>query len=159
MSVHDIEPNLRPVPEYVVREAHTQALSVSRTVVYFVLGVALVCGCISGFLLFSLSSSSTNTNSLTKSGKTEIVKEETKAGIIDKRTFSDTATGILREGGFEGEGSHNLERGSEDQTAYLTSSTVDLDMYVGKKVRVWGKTYKGEKVGWLMDVGLVEIVQ
>jgi hypothetical protein len=25
-------------------------------------------------------------------------------------------------------------------------------------VRVWGQTFSGEKAGWLMDVGLVEIL-
>jgi len=88
--------------------------------------------------------------------------EETKtvqktAGIEDKKTFKDSAEGILKEGGIEGEGNFHLERpGGESQNVYLTSSTVDLSPYIGKKVRVWGATFKGEKAGWLMDVGLVE---
>jgi hypothetical protein len=41
---------------------------------------------------------------------------------------------------------------------YLTSSTVDLSPFVGKKVRVWGQTFTGQKAGWLMDVGLVEVL-
>ncbi len=79
------------------------------------------------------------------------------AGIADKKTFKDRAEGILKEGGVDGEGNFHLERpGGESQNVYLTSSTVDLSPYVGKKVRVWGATFQGEKAGWLMDVGYVE---
>jgi hypothetical protein len=67
--------------------------------------------------------------------------------------------GILREGGIEGEGSHHLERGAKDQTAYLTSSSIDMTPYIGKKVKVWGATNKGQKAGWLMDVGSIEEVK
>ena len=60
----------------------------------------------------------------------------------------------------EGEGSFHLERpGGTSQNVYLTSSTVDLSEYVGKKVKVYGETFQGEKAGWLMDVGLVEVLQ
>lgn len=80
------------------------------------------------------------------------------AGIVDKKTFKDSAEGILREGGIDGEGNFHLERpGGTSQNAYLTSSTVDLSNYIGKKVKVWGQTFSGQKAGWLMDVGLVEI--
>ena len=80
------------------------------------------------------------------------------AGIPDKSTFKDTTEGTLREGGIEGEGSFHLERpGGKSQTVYLTSSTVDLSEYIGKKVKVWGETHTSEKAGWLMDVGYVEV--
>jgi hypothetical protein len=26
------------------------------------------------------------------------------------------------------------------------------------EVKVWGETYKGQKAGWLMDVGKVEVI-
>lgn len=82
------------------------------------------------------------------------------AGIKDEETFKDKAEGILQEGGIEGEGAYHLERpGGESQTAYLTSTTVDLAPFIGKKVRVWGKTFQGEKAGWLMDVGFVELLK
>jgi hypothetical protein len=80
------------------------------------------------------------------------------AGVVDKKTFKDSAEGILQEGGIDGEGNYHLERtGGKSQTAYLTSTTVDLSVYVGKKVKVWGQTFSGQKAGWLMDVGLVEV--
>ena len=80
-------------------------------------------------------------------------------GIKDKKTFKDNAEGILRDGGIEGEGQFHLERpGGISQNVYLTSTTVDLSQLIGKKVRVWGETFSAQKAGWLMDVGLVEVL-
>lgn len=82
------------------------------------------------------------------------------AGVKDEKIFKDKAEGILLEGGIEGEGAFHLERpGGATQTAYLTSTTVDLSPFVGKKIRVWGKTFQGKKAGWLMDVGYVEVLR
>lgn len=95
----------------------------------------------------------------TKTASNQNGKVEQKAGIADKKTFNDNAEGILKEGGIDGEGNFHLERpGGESQNVYITSTTVDLSKYVGKKVRVWGATFQGEKAGWLMDVGLVEVL-
>ena len=70
----------------------------------------------------------------------------------------DEAEGRLVEGGIEGEGSHHLERaGGESQNVYLTSSSVDLNAYVGKTVKVWGVTFDAQKAGWLMDVAKLEV--
>lgn len=86
------------------------------------------------------------------------IQTDKAAGVLDKKTFKDSAEGIMREGGMDGEGNFHLERpGGVSQNAYLTSSTVDLSKYIGKKVTVWGQTFQGQKAGWLMDVGLVEI--
>lgn len=80
-------------------------------------------------------------------------------GDGDKDTFSDTAEGVLREGGIDGEGQYHLERtGGDSQNVYLTSSHVDLSQFKGKKIKVWGETFQGEKAGWLMDVGIVEVL-
>jgi len=80
------------------------------------------------------------------------------AGVVDKKTFKDSVEGILREGGIDGEGNFHLERpGGVSQNVYLTSTTVDLSNYIGKKVKVWGQTFQAEKAGWLMDVGSVEM--
>lgn len=80
-------------------------------------------------------------------------------GVLDKKKFPDTVEGMLKEAGKDGEGSFHLERpGGETQNVYLTSSTVDLSLYIGKKIRVRGETQKAQKVGWLMDVGYVEIL-
>jgi len=80
-------------------------------------------------------------------------------GVLDKKKFPDKAEGLLKDGGIEGEGSFHLERpGGDSQNVYLTSSTVDLSSYIGKKVRVLGQTQTAKKAGWLMDVGYVEIL-
>jgi hypothetical protein len=79
-------------------------------------------------------------------------------GSADEKSFKDSATGILDKGGFKGEGTHQLVRaGGVSQTVYLTSSTIDLDSLVGDQVTVWGQTFKGIKVGWLMDVGRAKV--
>ncbi|MBI2327732.1 hypothetical protein HYU92_05445 [Candidatus Curtissbacteria bacterium] len=79
------------------------------------------------------------------------------------QTFRDQAEGTLErndELDKYAQGTHKLIRpGGEDQTAYLTSTVLDLDQYVGKKVKVYGETFGSSQVGWLMDVGKVEIIQ
>ena len=119
---------------------------------FFIFLVAVVVvGVLSGFI-FSKTKKTTQTQ--------ENIKTEKMAGIADKKTFKDKAEGILKEGGADGEGSFHLERpGGASQNVYLTSSTVDLSQYQGKKVRVWGETFSAQKAGWLMDVGLVELLQ
>jgi hypothetical protein len=79
-------------------------------------------------------------------------------GSTDTKTFKDSAVGVIQKGGSDSEGTHALIRdGGPSQTAYLISSVVDLDTYVGKKVKVWGQTMAAKKVSWLMDVGKVEL--
>lgn len=81
-------------------------------------------------------------------------------GSNDLKTFKDTAEGQLEKGGIDGEGSHQLVRpGGESQTVYLTSSIIDLDLFAGRKIKVWGETNKARKAGWLMDVGRVEVLE
>lgn len=81
-------------------------------------------------------------------------------GSSDTKTFKDTAEGVLKKGGIDGEGAYHLVRpGGESQNVYLTSSTVDLSKFVGKKIRVRGETQKAKVAGWLMDVGRVEVLK
>ena len=80
-------------------------------------------------------------------------------GVTDTETFKDTATGYLKIGGLDGEGSHQLLRqGGTSQTVYMTSSITDLDKFAGMQVKVAGETFKAQKAGWLMDVGRVEVL-
>ncbi len=75
-------------------------------------------------------------------------------------TFKDFATGSVQEGGINGEGTHTLIReGGPSQSAALTSSTVDLSLFVGKKVEIKGQTNKSNKVSWLLDVGNIKIIE
>lgn len=79
-------------------------------------------------------------------------------GSTDTKTFKDSAVGVIQKGGIDGEGTHQLIRdGGPSQTAYLFSSVIDLDQYIGKKVKVWGQTVAGQKASWLMDVGKIEL--
>jgi hypothetical protein len=85
---------------------------------------------------------------------------KTEAGIADEATFRDSAEGLLVEGGIEGEGTHHLDRDlGEEKYVYLTSTVIDLQSFVGKKVQVWGETIAGKKAGWLMDVGKVKVIE
>lgn len=85
--------------------------------------------------------------------------EAREAGLLDEATFRDSAEGILKEGGIEGEGTHHLEReGGPSQNVYLTSTVIDLASFVGKKVMVWGETISAKEAGWLMDVGKVKVI-
>jgi len=93
--------------------------------------------------------------------ETEIGKGAT-VGSEDKQTFRDHATGVIEKNKADGktEGTHRLIReGGESQTAYLISSVVDLDSYIGKKVEVWGETNQSRKVSWLMDIGRIKILE
>lgn len=87
------------------------------------------------------------------------VKKGAVFGVPDEKTFKDQTQGVLIMGGLEGEGSHTLLRpGGVSQNVYLTSSVVDLDQFNNMEIRVWGETFKGQKAGWLMDVGRVEVL-
>ncbi len=115
------------------------------------IAVAVIIGAVLGF---GFTRFNKKTSSVGGGTKTTIQS----AGVVDKKTFKDSVEGILREGGIDGEGNFHLERpGGISQNVYLTSTTVDLSNYIGKKVKVWGQTFQGEKAGWLMDVGSVEI--
>lgn len=81
-------------------------------------------------------------------------------GVQDETTFKDSAEGVLAEGGVNGEGSHRLLReGGPSQNVYLTSSIVDLNLFTGHKIKVWGETFAAQKAGWLMDVGRVKVLE
>lgn len=96
----------------------------------------------------------------TKSVEGGKVEKGTTYGSNDTKTFKDSTEGTLQEGGKEDEGQYHLVRpGGESQYVYMTSSLVDLSKFVGRKVKVWGETQKAQKVGWLMDVGRIEVLE
>jgi hypothetical protein len=91
---------------------------------------------------------------------TGAVKNGDVFGSQEEKDFKDSAEGYLELGGLDGEGSHKLLRaGGISQTVYLTSSSTDLDKFEGMQVKVWGETFKGQKAGWLMDVGRVKVIE
>jgi hypothetical protein len=87
-------------------------------------------------------------------------KSSKEAGSADESSFSVSEEGTLESGGLNGEGTHHLIRvGGESQTAYLTSSAVDLESFVGKKVKIWGEPGSTKKVGYLIDVGKIRVLE
>lgn len=91
-------------------------------------------------------------------GGPSVIQTDKVAGSTDTKTFKDSAEGVIEKDGAGGEGTHQLIRdGGPSQTVTLISSVVDLDLFVGKKVKVWGQTMAAKKVAWLMDVGKVEL--
>jgi len=122
--------------------------------------VAILAGSATGYGVYRLRAKSVDDSpTATQQVAGDIVNNGDVFGIKDDQTFKDSAEGYLEAGGVDGEGSHSLLReGGESQTVYLTSSITDLDKLVGMKVKVWGETFKGQKAGWLMDVGRVQVI-
>lgn len=115
-----------------------------------------ILGAFSGFVLSKGQTPSASTNSSSTSSKS--VTKGAVFGSNDLKTFKDTAEGTLENGGIESEGQFHLVRpGGDSQTVYLTSSAVDLSLFVGKKIKVWGQTQAAQHAAWLMDVGRVEV--
>ncbi|MBU1088679.1 hypothetical protein KKA02_02265 [Patescibacteria group bacterium] len=89
--------------------------------------------------------------------------EDIKTGIVygeAEKSFKDSATGTLIEGSINGVGTHILEReGGESQRASLTSSVLDLDLFIGRKVEIKGETNASDKTSWLLDVGSVKVLE
>lgn len=120
----------------------------------------ILAGALTGYFLANRGASRPT---LTKEleGGVEVVSGPKEVGIKDVETFRDTTEGKVEvnDGEVVTEGSHKLIRpGGESQTAYLTSSVVDLDQFLGKCVQVWGETFAGQQAAWLMDVGRVKIL-
>ena len=117
----------------------------------------VVAGIGTGYLLSNRAASGPPAS---ESAGKQSVNTATEIGSTDTKTFSDKATGVLEKGGSNGEGTHKLVRdGGPSQTVYLISSIVDLDEYVGKKMEVYGQTINAQKVGWLMDVGRLKLLE
>jgi hypothetical protein len=130
--------------------------------------VAILAGVGTGYGGFKLQTKATGEGTNVGGGSGEIQQVATEGsvaagdvfGINDKETFKDNTEGYLEIGGLDGEGSHKLLRpGGPSQTVYLTSSITDLDQFDGMEVKIAGETFKGQKAGWLMDVGRVEVVK
>lgn len=122
--------------------------------------VVIVVGIVSGYLISGKSSSSL-TNGKTPGGivTSSSVSKGTIDGSSDTATFKDTAQGILKTGGIDGEGAFHLVRpGGDSQNVYMTSGIVDLSKFINKNIKVWGQTQKAQHAGWLMDVGRIEVL-
>lgn len=122
--------------------------------------VAVVAGGMSGYIV-SNKKGVTSENTLTSGSiDSSSISKGTVVGSSDTKTFKDTASGTLKSGGINSEGQFHLVRpGGVSQNVYLTSSSVDLSKFVGKKIKVWGETQRAQYAGWLMDAGRVEVIE
>ncbi len=78
----------------------------------------------------------------------------------DSEECNTEAEGKLEEGGIDGEGTHKLVRSADvSKNVYLGSTVIDLQTFVGKKVKVTGQTISGKKAGWLMDVCKIKVTE
>ncbi len=126
--------------------------------------ISIVLGVGTGFVL-AQATPSRSSQSVSGATQVDSVTEHTEqVQQKDAASFRDKAEGVIEKNDVsDGEnfasGTHKLIRGDESQTAYLTSSVLDLNEYVGQKVTVYGETFSSSQVGWLMDVGRVEASQ
>lgn len=142
--------------EQIVRQLDNKKGKKQMPKIFILIGLMIVLGFGSGFLITKTTATQITDQSEIKNSKD--IEEGTTLGSNDTKTFKDTAEGLLKAGGIEGEGQYHLERpGGESQYVYLTSSTVDLSLVEGKEVKVWGQTQAAQHAGWLMDVGRVEV--
>lgn len=148
--------NLEKLPdEKLVRNFESGKQVISKEIIWGAILIIIV-GIFTGFILSKYSSK--RGASVLSSGGSTVTKGKS-VGSSDTKTFPDSADGKLEAGGLSGEGTHKLIRpGGESQTVYLTSSIVDLNQFVGKKVKIWGQTFSAKRAGWLMDVGRVKVL-
>lgn len=119
--------------------------------------VVVVLGVLTGWFLAGNSQGGKVEKQLSQSASPN--KQIQEAGVGDEKSYGSTTEGILKKGGIKGEGTHYIDRGlGENKYVYLTSSLVDLDSFVDKKVVVWGETISAKYAGWLIDVGKIKVV-
>lgn len=161
----DVEETTGAMPTASVSQPSVVTPKKSSNLLLILILVGLIGGSATGFVY----AKSRLGSSAAAPGTAALQQNPTSAGSIhagdtfganDTATFKDETEGVLQKGGIGGEGTHHLVRGgSASQWVYLTSSVVDLDMFVGDSVHVWGQTNTGKKAGWLMDVGKLKVLQ
>ncbi len=137
------------------------SINSAKKIVPFLIIVLIVgLGVYSGLILHSFNKGKTTAPASSMGNQADLPKtvQESQA-----KTFKDQAEGVIEKNDKMdkyAQGTHKLIRpGGDSQTAFLTSSVLDLDSYVGKKVKVYGETFGSSQVGWLMDVGKVEEIK
>ena len=158
-NVSQLEPKQREVEQITQPLNKKSSVSkINKVVPLILLLLIIAAGAISGLFLSSTGRKSENESTISEQ---ENLTPEAKQSFT--QTFRDEAEGEIEKNDEldkYAQGTHKLIRpGGEAQTAYLTSSVLDLDEYVGKKVKVFGETFGSSQVGWLMDVGKVEVTQ
>lgn len=139
------EPPLRPMEEKGFNKK-----SVPK-IIYGVFIVLVLAGIGTGYLLSRGGSVNPTATVISGSGGKAF-------GSTDTKTFTDTAVGTIEKDGINDEGTHKLIRdGGPTQTACMVSSVLDLNEFVGKKVKVYGTTMAAKQCPWFMDVGRIEL--
>lgn len=141
-------------------ESRDQKIDISQMkknsmVILSVYVVLILLGLGTGYMLVQngVGGSSTGTKGST------MVSNEKVVGVKDASKYTNCPTGTLEKEGLDGEGTHHLVRpGGPSQTAYLVSSIIDLDQYVGMTVKLCGTTMQAQRAPWLMDVERLEIL-
>jgi len=163
-AVSSVSPSSNQVARSISLESQPEMKKIALKWVILTLSLSLIFGSLTGFGAHQLLARGQNNNGSSKQAAIQQVAEtgKIKAGDTfgsEDAAFKDSAEGYLEAGGIDGEGSHKLLRpGGVSQTVYLTSSITDLDKFIGMNVKVYGETYQGQKAGWLMDVGKVEVI-
>lgn len=159
MEIQNLTPNLTVNP--VTSNAEKKKTNFSFPIFIII----LVVGITSGFWISRFKKPGTaGSNSIFKQEavSTDNV-EKVEVGKLygnQGKNFKDTVIGTIEKGSINGEGTHTLIReGGKDQRAALTSSAVDLDLFVGKKVEIKGETNSSTKAGWFLDVGTIKILE
>ena len=113
-----------------------------------ILIIIIVAGGIFSGLVFSSRSKSSQLASKSAIEEENLSPEQKQSF---NQTFRDEAEGTIENNDEKekyAQGTHKLIRpGGESQTAYLTSSPLDLDVYNGKKEKVFGETFRSSQVG------------
>ena len=131
-----------------------------------IIAIIIIFGITAGFWIsrFWPTKTAVSLSDLETSGTSPITDVTSlKVGVLygeTDKSFTDSATGTIADGGLNGVGTHVLKRdGGDSQTVALTSSTVDLSLFVDKKVEITGQTNSSSKVAWLLDVGNIKILE
>jgi len=158
VSTTTLNPNSSPKvePKKIMKEFPKK--TGKNTIILIVVSLFIVLAGIGTGWLLSGGASGSGGSKVEDSTVTEMVDSESEAGIADESLFEEESPeGLLVEGGINGEGTHHLERdGGPSKYVYLTSTLINLQDFVGKKVKVWGDTLSGKSAGWLMDVGKIK---
>ena len=147
----------QPQPTDQLRTAPKQA-KLAKILPYLIIIIIVGLGIFTGLVASSVQKAKAQNHQAVSLEEEELSPEQQESFA---QTFRDEAEGTVEKNDDldkYAQGTHKLLRpGGESQTAYLTSSVLDLDEYVGKKVKVFGETFGSSQVGWLMDVGKVEV--
>jgi hypothetical protein len=155
------QPQVQPVDKPSVLKSFPKKAG-SKSAILIILGSFLVVlvGVGSGWLLSGRALGISSSKTAPEGAAPGVEESVSEAGVSDLSGFPDEAEGMLVEGGIEGEGTHYLDRDlGPEKYVYMTSTVIDLQSFVGKKVKVWGQTISGKHAGWLMDVGKIKIIE